>query len=241
MARGTLGRLGAVVFMVANPDGAGTLRATVLGATMSGKSRFIWNRWVSKLPRVIVVDHTGEWRRSDIEAEYTIGYRETVAALRAFAGCESFRIIADLSENEIAALSLLLVPERDIFARSPSFAMGGMALYLPEVDQSIELNSRASLVTKTLWRRGRHALLSVFADTQSLSSCSKEVTKNAEILALLNFDEPRDMDYIRAKIGSPAEVERALAWASKPYHVAVWLARVRKLVLLPPGNPELAP
>lgn len=223
-------------------DADTTIRATALGATLSGKTRFFWNRWVRKEPRLVIVDHTGEWARNRVAAKYTVGFPETVDALieKTSTGTR-WRIICDLNEEEIARLTRLLVPERDIFQRSPCVSMGGMAIYLPEVDQSIDLGSREEKIVKSLWRRGRHAKLRVYADTQSLSSCSKEVTKNVEVLAILNFDEPKDVAYIEAKIRSPEHSRRAFDHCLKPYHVAVWLRQYRELVLLPPGPKELLP
>jgi len=220
-------------------EGEGTLRVTAVGASLSGKGRLLWNRWVSKRPRVTIIDHTGEWARNGIAADYASGLGNYLDVLHRNVGRDRWRIVANLNFQEVGELAGILVPDPDAWARSPIVPLGGMALYLPEVDLSIDPNPYDR--SRTLWRRGRHVLLDVFADTQSPASTSKEVFKCSEIVPVFNVVTSSDVRFIERLAGSPEQFQRALGWIRNRYHAAVFLPQRGKLILLPPGSPNLAP
>lgn len=220
-------------------NGESTLRVTAVGMTLSGKGTLIWNRWISRRPRVFIVDHTGEWQRRKVDAVYSRGLPDTLDKFEALAHRPRWRIVCNLSRQDIADLALILVPEDDIWGQSPIVPLGGASLYLPEVDQSIDPNPYDK--SRTLWRRGRHALLDVFADTQAPSSTSKEIFKNSEIVPVMNLHYSEDLEFVRKLASTPEQAELALAWIKKPHHAAVFMPQVGRLALLTPGPAALAP
>lgn len=208
-----------------------TLRVIACGRTLSGKTEWLYRRYLSMEPRLLIVDTIGEWSTSrHVEGAITTsGTADTLAALRDLAeiGLTEWVIIADLDRDELVALMERLAPRR--IGDSPVPALGGMAIYLDEVDLLVPVQD-ARLAG--LWRRGRHIGLSVYAATQRPASVSKEVSAMVDVYAVLALDEVRDVDYLRQRFGRSA-TDAGLAWAnSAPYRVAAYAGG--KLYRLPP-------
>lgn len=198
-----------------------TLRVIATGRTMSGKTEWIWRRYLRHVPRLLIVDTIGEWsstRAASLEhARHVTGVQATLQALHDAAEFRSWCIVADLDRDETVQVADILAPRR--ITDSPVPALGGMAIYLDEVDLMVPLgDSRLA----GLWRRGRHVGLSVYAATQRPASVNKEVSAMVDVYALLPLDEVRDVAYLRQRFGRDM-VDRGLAWAnSGPYRVATF-------------------
>ncbi len=204
-------------------DPPASLRGVVLGRTGSGKSQYCRRVWFPMFPRLVILDQTGEWR--DIERENggrVVGIGALVATIQARAGQRRWTIVADLTNSEIEELVRILIP-RGAVDKSPARLLGGMALFIDEVDQVVPINAPEEL--RTLFRRGRHVGLSVIAATQRPSNVSKEVTSQAQFIAVLALHERNDVAYLRQVMGTDVAND-CLDWAnSAPYRVAFYSPR----------------
>jgi len=209
------------------------MRGCVVGRSGSGKTVWLWRRWMSQAPRVLIVDQTGEWKTKEPGARFAYGYAQTLAALREMTSRSHWRIVAYLSADEVYRLIDVLIPSPNI-DESPVIAMGGMTMYLDEVDLVIPVGN-APESARSLYRRSRHASLSVLSATQAISNVSKEVTRQCDFIGILAVHEPADVEYLRALLGH-ANAEDALAWANRPHHVALWLPQRRELLKLTPAE-----
>ena len=202
-------------------------RVTVLGATGSGKSVYLRQAWWPRAPRLLVVDHIGEYA-AQLGA---VGLDQTLALLREHAHVRTWRLFAGLVPEEIDELAAILLPYPNLQA-SPALALGGMAISVDEVDRVIGFGAGAGL--RDLWRRGRHVGLTVFAASQRPANVSKEITSMSDALALLHIHEPSDIDYMRDLLGKD-RLARAMEWLSgAPHRVAMYFPRSQRLGLYPP-------
>lgn len=215
-----------------------SLRVSVFGMTTSGKRVALWNNFVSIHRRVLIVDSLGEWVESPVKGLRVDGIEETLWAIdKATNAGNAWRIITCLDEQSISKLARIIVPNK-AYENSAVAAMGGMALYLPEVDQQIAPHVYDRV--RDLWRRGRHVGLSCYADTQSISSCSKEVVKNVDALGMMATTHSTDLDVFEKEIRDPDSFKKAQEWGLRPYHLSLWWPRKRVLTLVPPCSPVLA-
>lgn len=208
----------------------GSVRGCAVGRSGSGKTRWIHRRWIANCPRVLIVDQTGEWRRLEPNARFSMGYADTVRVLKQVASERHWRVVATLDVEEVERLIQVLIPIPDI-QKSPVLALGGFALYLDEVDLVVPLN--AGPIARNIYRRSRHAGMTVLSATQRISSVNKEVTSMCDFIGVLDVHELADVDYLENLMGR-AEWEKARDWIKQPYHVAVWRPSLRALILLPP-------
>lgn len=207
-----------------------SVRGCVVGRSGSGKTVWLWRRWIALAPRVVIVDQTGEWKEKEPHARFAFGLQDTLRALREMVGRSHFRVVCSLDPEEVLALSRVLIPSPDIYS-SPVIAMGGFLLYLDEVDMIVPIN--APVEARSIYRRSRHAQLSVLSATQAISNVSKEVTRQCDFIGILAVHEPADVEYLRSLLGDD-NTREALAWANQPHHVALWLPQKRALIKLPP-------
>lgn len=207
-----------------------SLRGCAVGRSGSGKTFWIWRRWIANAPRVLIVDQTGEWKEKEPHARFANGLPETLRALREAVTRSHWRIVCSLDPQEIYALCGVLIPVPDI-DKSPVIAMGGFMLYLDEVDLVVPIN--APVEARSIYRRSRHAKLSVLSATQAISNVSKEVTRQCDFIGILAVHEPADVEYLTSLMGSE-NADDALTWANQPHHVALWLPQKRELVKLLP-------
>lgn len=208
-----------------------TLRVIATGRTLSGKTEWIWRRYLRRVPRLLIVDTIGEWAASRAAsiagAHFTVGVEETLDCIATIAPDDTWRIVADLEREELVELADVLAPRR--IEASPVPALGGMAIYLDEVDLLVPLGDAR---LGGLWRRGRHVGLSVYAATQRPSSVNKEVSAMVDVYGVLPLDEVRDVQYLRQRFGRE-NADAGLAWAnSGPYRVAAFAGG--ELARLPP-------
>lgn len=199
-----------------------SIRVLAAGMTESGKTEWLWRRYLRHAPRLLIVDTIGEWatsRRRSLpdDTRFTVGVDETVAALHDVATVDRWLIVADLERDELVELADILAPRR--IEDSPVPGLGGMGVYLDEVDLLVPL---ADNRLASLWRRGRHVHLSVYAATQRLGNLNKEVSAMVGVVGIFRLDEVNDVQYLQQRFGR-AQAEAGLAWArSKPYRAAVY-------------------
>lgn len=212
----------------------------VFGKRGSGKTWWIHERLVKRLPRVLILDVTGEWQELRPDVTHVSGLRETFGALRAAATHQHWCIVTRLKSPEVDALFAALLPSGSV-RQSPARLVGGLAIVVDEVHTHCSPSSAGPLFD--CLRMGRHAGITLIAADHAPSSCNKELARaaNAIVLFKLAKSAPRDMDYLRDAIG-PEATERALAWArSAPYRYAVWSPDAETLDLQGPGAPPAGP
>ena len=191
-----------------------SLRATVAGASSSGKSTLLRNLFIARHPRTIVLAHTAEWGEP-----HALSIGELRRELRKVAGRELWRLVASLELAELEELAELLAP-RDLTRRPLAAALGGCAL---AVDELADVAGRgAPDAIAALWRRGRHAGLSIFGATQRPAEVIRTVTANSTWLAVCQTHEPADLDYWRKLLPAPvfAEIGQLPQYGALLWHTA---------------------
>ncbi len=218
-----------------------SLRAFVSGTTGSGKSTLLRNLFVARYPRSIILAHTPDWGEPD-----ALSLGQLAGRLRKVAGRDLWRIVVALDEpEEISELAELLAP-RSLARRSLALAFGGVALV---VDELAEIAGRAADSHITgLWRRGRHAGLTIFGGTQRPADVARIVTAMSQWLAVCATHEPADLAYFRGILPPPAmqAIDQlppygALLWetATRSGSVIDGELRLVRWVTPPPGRPSL--
>lgn len=203
-------------------------RATVAGQTESGKTEFLIRHFLSgsRVPRLLIVDRTGEWLAREPQAPTALGLADTVRLLDEYANKSRWRIITSLSNDEVMQLGKALVGIPDV-NKGFSYNVGGMALALSEVDLLVPIAS-APEELRSLWRRGSHAGLSIFADTQRPSNVSKETTSQCRWLVFLALYEPSDVEYVRKQLGG-IMAPQAIRWIQGTRYAAALFDQRRRV------------
>lgn len=197
-----------------------SIRGAIFGRSGSGKTEYARRSWFPHFPRLVIIDQTGEWQEIERENGGRMeGIGQLVDAMQSRAGQRRWRIVADLTNDEVGELARILIP-RGAVHRSPARLLGGMALFMDEVDLVAPTNAPEGI--RTLFRRGRHAGLSVISASQRPANVSKEVTSQAQFLAILALHEKNDVAYLKQVMGSDT-AQAALDWAnSAKYRVALY-------------------
>jgi len=197
-------------------------RVFVCGASGSGKTELLRRAFLPRAPRLLILDQTGEWPELEPEAPVAYGFRQAAELLAAVAHLPEWTGIAYLDAPELLRLSSrLLVPFPNPRALSYARRIGGMALLADEI-QTWASSSYYPPELKNLFRIGRHVRLSIYAATQRVGNCSKEVTAQCRFIAFLRQEEPLDVDYLRDRIGA-AIVDQVLAHVTTvSYSAFVW-------------------
>lgn len=207
-------------------------RIFAAGATGSGKTHFLRTQVIPSTPRAVFVDFVGEWerRRGELRGRVLVATSlgETASALRELARVREWSLVAQLDPDEFPALARLLVPpkftdEAPVYAR----AVGGLALVCDELDLLAPHNAPAEVLG--LWRRGRHAGLSIYAATQTPASVHPIVRGMSRYLALCQMHEPNAVKYFAATV--PANVLARLT-ALPPHEVLLFDAHTRRTLHL---------
>lgn len=200
-------------------------RVAVAGQTESGKTEFLRRHFLVKAERLLIIDRTGEWFARENGIPVAMGLPDTVRYLEEFASRKRWRVVASLGNDEILALGGVLVGVPDV-RKGYAYNVGGMGLVLSEVDLLVPF-SNAPEELRSLWRRGSHAGLSIYADTQRPSNVSKEVTSQCRWLAFLALYEPNDVKYVRDQLGSRMAAT-ALRWIQGTRYAAVLFDQRRR-------------
>ena len=198
-----------------------SFRYFITGRSGSGKTSRLLADVLSKVPRVLLVDQTGEWydRRPgngamDRTEAFDLG--ETLAALRRVSHLRRWWLVASLDPEEVEQLRQALMPAGRL-RQGPAVQLGGLTLCLDEVDRVIGTGPSP---LRDLWRRGRHAGISVAAATQRIGNVSKEVTSQCDTIGIMAVHDPGDQDYLRSLMGAELASE-ALEWANaRPFNIA---------------------
>lgn len=172
------------------------------GARGSGKTALLRRVFLPRAPRLLILDQTGEWPELEPDAPVAYGFRQTAELLAAVAHLSEWTAISFLEPAAICQLSRdLLLPMPNPRAHSYARLIGGLALLADEI-QTWASSSYFPPELKALFRLGRHVNLSLYAATQRVGNCSKEVTAQANYLSFLRQEEPLDIDYLRDRIGA---------------------------------------
>ena len=212
----------------------GSIRGVAFGRSGSGKTEYLKRVWIPRIPRLVIVDQTGEWRTEEEKhGGRADGLPAVLAAIKERAPGSTWRLVADLDREELEELSAILLP-RGAIDRAPSRLLGGMGLMLDEVDQVAPVNGSAGI--RSLFRRGRHAGLTIISASQRPGNVSKEVTAQCDFIAVLALHERNDVAYLESVMGQEVARE-ALAWAnSAPYRVALYFPKNGALVCQEPAQ-----
>jgi hypothetical protein len=139
---------------------------------------------------------------------------------------KQWRLIVSLSNEEVGQLANALVGIPDV-SKGYSYNVGGMGLVVSEVDLLVPV-SGASEAMRSLWRRGSHAGLSIYADTQRPANVSKETTSQCRWHAFLALYERNDVKYIIEELGANM-APRAIGWVQQTQYAAALFDRRRRV------------
>ena len=199
---------------------AESVRVIGAGNSGSGKSYRAWHMYLSRMPRVILLDQTGEWiDRSDAEAQ-TVG--EAVDAIRTLSKrSHKWTVCVQLDPGELGTLVQWMIPVPDV-RKSPIRMVGGAVVLVDEVDLVAPAASAKEEV-RTLYRRSRHVGLSVVSLTQRPANVSREVTAQSVQAFALHLSEPRDRDYMADLMRwNPQQVRQYYQWTRQHQQGLVW-------------------
>src|SRR5262245_35229824 len=148
------------------PMAAPTIRVFTAGNSGSGKTTRVWRQYLTRFPRVLIIDQTGEW--TDPQKEWcphidadAVDLKTCIAAIQDHAKAGKWVIACSLDPDELPALVDWLIPVPQL-ERSPIRTLGGVALYLDEVDLLMPPGVPGAHA-RTVFRRSRHVGLSIFA------------------------------------------------------------------------------
>lgn len=199
---------------------APTLRAFIAGNSGSGKTTLANRLYLTRYPRVLILDLTGEWEgKVDASAG---SVPELVAVMRNMARERGrWKISAGISPAELPQLVDWLIPVPDL-KRSPILAMHGAAILVDEVDL-LAPPGTAKEEVRTLYRRSRHVGLSVVSTTQRPANVSREVSSQSLHAVALSLNEPRDVKYMADLMRwSPRDISQWKQWTRRHRHGGQW-------------------
>jgi hypothetical protein len=199
---------------------APSVRAFIAGNSGSGKTTLAQRMYLSKYPRVIILDLTGEWEDKVDATAYTVP--DLVQWVRETARTRGkWRVALALDKEELPALVGWLVPVPEV-KRSPILAVGGAALLVDEVDLLAPPGTSSEPI-RTLYRRSRHVGLTVVSTTQRPANVSREVSAQSTHAVALTLNENRDVDYMtRLMRWEVPQVQDWQRWTRQHRHGGVW-------------------
>lgn len=194
-----------------------TLRVFIAGSSGSGKSTAAWKFYLQHFPRRILLDFTGEW---DQHADVVVhSVQELSVQMRKLAPRGRWTISAALDgDDDIEELVDYLIPVPRI-EDSPIRKIGGAVLLIDEVDLVAPARSMRQEV-RTLYRRSRHAGLSIVSTTQRPESVSREVSSQSQQVMCLQLIEPAALDYMADIMR--VDLSTLPAWWKANPHGGLW-------------------
>lgn len=204
----------------------------ICGVTGSGKTEFLKRHCLSHVKRLMVCDQTGEWEGQGHDV--VEGYTATAKKLSVVAQEDEWTFVAYLEPEELSDLSARLLCPTPNIRDGYAAKIGGMALMVDEVDVIMPQGAQDTAL-KNLWRRGRHAGISIFAATQRPGDCNRQITSMSQWVAILYQDEPRDVKYLRDRLGKD-RADRALSYATHPYHAYLYNTAQRRGYFVEPDG-----
>jgi hypothetical protein len=172
--------------------------ALVTGRKGTGKSRFLWDWFTSRAPRVLSIDPNGESRKLNPNVTMAIGWDALVDALDRAADYGRWHIAAVLERDDFPKLFRLLTPPRGQ-GESLAEAFGGMAI---ECGEAFTVYPNAGTPPELLDAlfRARHYGLDFFLATQRPASIAVDVRSMADIVASFSLGSPRDVTAVSAEM-----------------------------------------
>jgi hypothetical protein len=177
----------------------------------------------------------GEWGEQADATVYSL--EELRHTVRAFYRKGVWSIAYEMDPSEMPDLVEWLIPIPDIEA-SPVYRSGGAALLVDECDLFAPQGSSREEI-RTLYRRSRHAGLSVISTTQRPETVSREVTAMCEHAVALHLSEPRALDYVaRVMRLDRVMLARWQHWTRQHPHGGLWKnIRTGETLWLPETGP----
>lgn len=195
-----------------------------VGRTGSGKTRIIKNVFGPRHPRRITLDAVGEAESLYPDAYVSVGIRDVLTTLSAYAEDRSpeWHLIAILSEEESAQLVSELVPVYQPGVVSLSRAFGGVCVEHSEIDTALPVSGSRGAISRawtTAFARGRHVKCSFLCATQRPHQVARIVSSQASRVVSFAMHEPRDLRWIRdAGTNALADLVSSLGrWESAHY------------------------
>jgi hypothetical protein len=210
--------------------------AFVAGATGSGKSTLLRTYLLPPVPRALILDQLGDPAWEAIADHPTV--TTTSAAIRAL-GAGHRRVILTVATDDLQAeggewhrLAKVLAPDTP---DQPSLgrALGGLTVATDEADL-LAPNGRTPGWWQSVWRRGRHHGVGIYAATQRASAVDRLVSAQSEVVISCQQHEPLDRKYLGAIW--PPDVGAALDHLA-PFGALQWEASARRASLLAPDGP----
>jgi hypothetical protein len=201
-----------------------TIRAFIAGVSGSGKSHAAWNLYLKRFPRRILLDQTGEWGHPNGELgypgpDYVVQTIPQLSwAMRHKAASGRWTISVETGLEALPELVQYVIPVPDI-AASPIRQVHGAVLLVDEVDL-VAPPQTARQEVRTLFRRSRHAGLSVVATTQRPENVSREVSAQSQHVLCLHLVEPRGLDYMADLMQT--DLSELAAWTKRHPHGGLW-------------------
>jgi hypothetical protein len=193
-----------------------TVRVFIAGVSGSGKSTAAWTLYLSRYPRRILLDQTGEW--ADRADHVVTSVPELSWAIKKLAPKGRWTISVETDLDALPELVTYLIPMPDI-SRSPIRTVGGAVLLVDEVDL-IAPPQTARQEVRTLFRRSRHAGLSIVATTQRPENVSREVSAQSQQVLCLHLVEPRGLVYMADLMQT--DLTALAQWTKKHPHGGLW-------------------
>lgn len=220
-----------------------SLRSFLAGNSGVGKSTRAWQLYLTRFPRRLLIDQTGEWEEPNPGIGYPgadqVAYTVpgAIEAIRRLAPKGKWTVALGLDPAELPELIDWLIPVPNL-KDSPVRAMGGAVLLVDEVDL-LAPQGYATEPVRTLYRRSRHVGLSVVSTTQRPSNVSREVTAQCWQVMALHLSEPRDRDYMVDLMRMDlALLERWARWTRNHPHGGLWKdLRTGRLLWAPERGP----
>ena len=181
----------------------------IAGASGSGKSYTAREQYLRHFPRRIYVDFIGEYDQDVEVTVYSVQELDTYVRDHWNRGRWSVAIVPD---DDLDGLVEWAVPLPQLEERSVTRAAGGVAMLFDEVDTYAGPGASRRLPIRTLWRRARHAALTIVATTQRPANVSKEVTSQSNHVLCLQLTEWDDIDYMERAIGCRLRGDPFDAW-----------------------------
>lgn len=196
-----------------------SVRALIAGRSEAGKSAHAWKWWLKDAPRKLILDFTGEWHgKADAVAVTVEGVAQ---AMRDLAPRGRWTIVCQLDLGALDELVRWLVPLPDV-SKSPIIAVGGAVLFLDEIDVVASSEVRG-LAIRTLFRRSRHAGLSIVATSQRPETVTRELKAQLQQLLVLAISDVDAMDWC-IKASAVRDLRRRLPqWTAVHEHGGVWV------------------
>jgi hypothetical protein len=206
-----------------------TIRVFIAGMSGAGKSTAAWRLYLSRFPRRILLDLTGEW--SDPNrfpagypgADYTVAtVPELSWAIHKLAPTGRWTIVLELGVEDLPELVdyLLPIPRLEL---SPIYQCGGAVMLCDEVDLIAPPHTLRQEV-RTLYRRSRHIGLSLISTTTRPEAVSREVSAQSTQVLCLSLVEPNALDYMEDLMGRELEIGLP-SWTRGNPHGGLWWER----------------